>query len=54
MNKDVRTAGRAEPKVVCFAICLMALLKLIGDREASLLAADLQECIRVWQTVRLG
>ena len=43
-----------NPRVFAQATLLMSLIKDTGDELEGTLAMDLQECLRLWRTVRLG
>ena len=54
MNTEDLVNFRANKAAFCYAVCVMALFKEVCAKEESSLAADMQECIRCWKTVRLG
>lgn len=54
MNTEDLAVFRADKVAFCYAVCVMALFKEVCAKEESSLAADMQECIRCWKTVRLG
>ena len=54
MNTEDLAIFRANRVGFCYAVCVMALFKDVCAKEESSLAADMQECIRCWKTVRLG
>ena len=54
MNTEDLAIFRANKVGFCYAVCVMALCKDVCAKEESSLAADMQECIRCWKTVRLG
>lgn len=54
MNTADLAIFRANKVGFCYAVCIMALFKDVCAKEESSLAADMQECIRCWKTVRLG
>lgn len=54
MNTEDLAIFRTNKVGFCYALCVMALFKEVCAKEESSLAADMQECIRCWKTVRLG
>lgn len=54
MNTEDLVMFQANKAAFCYAMCIMALFKEVCAKEESSLAADMQECIRSWKTVRLG
>ncbi|MCJ1413076.1 hypothetical protein MMC19_007178 [Ptychographa xylographoides] len=54
MNREDLAAVRADVRGFCWAGVLMGVLGLAGGREESVVAVDMQECVRVWKKVRLG
>ena len=54
MNSEDLTMFRKDKIGFCYAACVMGLLRDVCIKEESSVAADMQECIRVWKKVRLG
>lgn len=54
MNTEDLAMFRTNKAGFCYTVCVMALFQEVCAKEESSLAADMQECIRCWKTVRLG
>lgn len=54
MNGEDLALLRENKVAFCYASCVMGLLKDVCAKDQSTVAVDIQECIRVWNKIRLG
>lgn len=54
LNAEDYSMLKKDKTGVCYAICVMGLLRDVCVKEESSVAVDMQECIRLWKKIRLG
>lgn len=54
MNAEDLAMFRNNKTGLCYAACVMGLLREVCAKDESSVAADMQECIRFWKKIRLG